>query len=123
MDSCVRGYHVYDEIWTAVLGEVLITERELHNVADRYAVAVKKHSGETVGHLPKKILMLCSMFIDKGGDITCVVTGNRRYSSDLIQGGLEIPCSLVFRGKEKLISTVKKLLGLKKKLRQKLKHN
>ena len=54
MDSCVRGYHVYDEIWTAVLGEVLITERELHNVADRYAVAVKKHSGETVGHLPKK---------------------------------------------------------------------
>ena len=123
MDSCVHGYHVYDEIWTAVLGEVLITERELHNVADRYAVTVKKHSGETVGHLPKKISMLCSMFIDKGGDITCVVTGNRRYSSDLIQGGLEIPCSLVFRGKEKLISTVKNLLGLKKKLRRKLKHN
>ena len=25
-DSCIRGYHVYNEIWTAVLGEVLITE-------------------------------------------------------------------------------------------------
>ena len=83
------------EIWTAVLGEVLITERELHNVADCYAVAVKKHSGETVGHLPRKISRLCSMFIDQGGDITCVVTGNRRYSSDLAQGGLEIPCSII----------------------------
>ena len=78
IDSSVRGYHVYNEAWTTVLGEVLITERELYNVADRYAVAVKKHSDETVGHLPKKTSMLCSMFIDKGGDITCVVTGNRR---------------------------------------------
>ena len=83
IDSSVRGYHIYNEVWTTVLGEVLITERELYNVADRYAVAVKKHSDETVGHLPKKTSMLCSMFIDKGGDITCVVTGNRRYSSDL----------------------------------------
>ena len=54
-NSCIRGYHIYNEIWTVVLWEVLITERELHNVADRYAVAVKKHSGETVGHLPRKI--------------------------------------------------------------------
>ena len=44
-DSCICGYHVYDEMWTVVLGEVLITERELLNMADRYAVAVKKHSG------------------------------------------------------------------------------
>ena len=123
MDSCVHGYHVYNKIWTAVLGEVLITERELHKVADHYSVAVKKHSGETVGHLPKKISMFCSMFIDKGGDVTCLVTGNRRYSSDLIQGDLEIPCSIVFRGKEKLISKIKKLLGLKKKLSHKLKQN
>lgn len=68
------------------LGEVLIIQRELHNIIDRYAVAVKKHSGETVGHLPRKISRLFSMFIDQGGDITCVVTSNRRYSSDLVQG-------------------------------------
>ena len=61
------------------------------------------------------------MFIDQGGDITCVVTGNRRYSSDLVQGGLEIPCSIIFRGKEKLISKIKKLQDLKKKLSAKLK--
>ena len=61
------------------------------------------------------------MFIDQGGDITCVVTGNRRYLSDLIQGGLEIPCSIILCGKEKLISKIKKLQDLKKKLSAKLK--
>ena len=75
-------------------GEVLLTQTELHNVTDRYAVTVKKHSGKTVGHLPRKILRLCSMFIDQGRDITCVVTGNGRYSSDLVQGGLEISCNI-----------------------------
>ena len=37
-----------------VLGEVLLTERELHNMADCYAVAVKKHCGMTVGYLCTK---------------------------------------------------------------------
>ena len=39
MDSCIQGYHVYEEIWTAVFGE-LYTEREIGNVVDRYASAV-----------------------------------------------------------------------------------
>jgi len=117
LDSCVRGYHIYGESWTAVFGEMLCTDRELHNVVDRYAVAVTKaDSGETVGHVPLEISRLCSMFIEQGGDITCVVTGSRRYSSDLVQGGLEIPCTLIFRGKEKLVRSIKKLMKLKKRL-------
>ena len=117
LNSCVRGYHVYYETWTAVFGEILCTERELHNVVDRYAVAVTKaDSGETVGHVPRKISRLCNMFIEQGGDITCVVTGSRRYSSDLAQGGLEIPCTLIFRGQEKLVRTIKKSIKLKKQL-------
>ena len=51
MDSCTRGYHVYKEVWTAVFGEELYTEREFSNVVDCYAVTVMKDSGETVGHL------------------------------------------------------------------------
>ena len=35
---CVRGYHVYNEIWEAATEEILICERELHNGRDRYAV-------------------------------------------------------------------------------------
>ena len=85
--SCIRGYHVYGERWTALLGEELTCEREIGNVVDRYAVAVKKDTGETVGHVPKKISRICSLFLQHGGVITAIVTGRRRYSSDLVQGG------------------------------------
>ena len=56
------------------------------------------------------------MFIEQGGDITCVVIDNRRYSSDL---GLEILWTLVFHGMGRLICKIKKLKLLKKKLHSK----
>ena len=47
--SHICGYHVYGENQTAVLGEELNCEREIGNVVDRYAVAIKKpYTGETV---------------------------------------------------------------------------
>ena len=41
----------------------------------------------------------------------CVILAScRRYSADLPQGGLEIPCILKFEGKEKYITKVGKLI-------------
>ena len=40
-DSCIRGYYVYEEVWTAMFGEQLHTEREYGDIVDRYAVAVE----------------------------------------------------------------------------------
>ena len=37
--SCIRGYHVYMEIWNPVVGEHLSCKRERGNGYDRYAVA------------------------------------------------------------------------------------
>ena len=54
LSSCIRGFHVYREIWTPVIGEVLTCKRQPSNMVDRYAVRVVKGT-ETVGHLPKKI--------------------------------------------------------------------
>ena len=85
----VRGYHYYKDIWEAVIGEELECEREHGNIHDLYAVAVKQKSEATVGHLPKKISSVCSLFHRWGGLIWCTVSGSRRYSSDLEQGGLE----------------------------------
>ena len=51
-DLCIRGYHIYEVIWRAVVGETLACEREPRNIHDRYAVAVKK-DGNTIGHLPR----------------------------------------------------------------------
>ena len=86
---------------TAYLGS--ICEREPTN-----AVAVLK-DGTTIGHLPKRISRDCSLFLLRGGSILCTVVGTRRYSSDLVQGGLEIPCNLLFKGKPKEIDKLKRL--------------
>ena len=40
----------------------------------------------------------------------CKITGTRRYSKDLAQGGLEILCILTFDGFFKDITTVEKLI-------------
>ncbi len=93
----VRGFHVYKDIWNASLGEYLQCIREFGNPQDIYAVAVLK-SGVVVGHLPRKISSICSLFLRCGGRIHCTVTAARRYSADLEQGGLEVPCILKFEG-------------------------
>ena len=106
--SCVRGYHVYQDVWDAAIGEILTCEREPSNSQDRYAVAVKKE-GSIVGHLPKNVSRVCSLFLRRGGTIECTITGTRRYSADLVQGGLEVPCFLLFKGKEKEVQKLKKV--------------
>ena len=35
-DVCVRGYHIYEGIWYAVVSKVLVYEREPNNSQDRY---------------------------------------------------------------------------------------
>lgn len=107
-DSCIRGYHVYKSVWDANVGEILQCKRERQNSEDKYAVAVLK-SGMIVGHLPRKVSRISSLFLKRGGTIECTVTASRRYSVDLPQGGLEIPCCLLFRGKLVDIEKLKRL--------------
>ena len=62
MESCVKGYHIYQELWEAVIGEELQCQRERDNPTDIYAVAVRK--GQTVvGHLPRRLSRQCALFI------------------------------------------------------------
>ena len=98
----MRGYHVYESIWAAALGEHIGCIREPLNARDRYAGALNK-DGAVISHLPQKISQICSPFIRRGGTIECIVTGTRTYSSDLPQGGLEIPCTLLFSSENKEI--------------------
>ena len=92
------------------VGEELVCEREPHNSHDRYDVAVKR-LGIVIGHLPRKLAKRCSLFLRRGGSIICTVSGERRYSHDLLQGGLEIPCTLLFKHKPKEVQKIKKLLS------------
>ena len=49
-----------------------------------------------VGHVPRLISPISSIFIRRGSNISCRVNSSRHYSSDLPQGGLEVPCILTF---------------------------
>lgn len=73
--SCIRGHHVYKSVWTPTLGEELECRREGDNNFDGYAVAVLRR-GVVVGHIPRKISALSSIFLQRNGQITCVVTGS-----------------------------------------------
>ena len=75
---------------------------------DAFAVAVMK-DGTVVGHIPK-ISSVCSLYLRRGGSIICRVTGSRRYSEDLMLGGLRIPCVLIFEGGATLTTKAKKLV-------------
>ena len=108
-NSCVRGFHIYRDIWTPALDKTLECEQQTGNPHDRYAVSTIRQ-GAIVGHVPKKISRLCSLFLGRGGSITATITGVRQRSYDLPQGGLEIPCKLFFRGSEKLVGTVQQFV-------------
>ena len=98
---------MYQEVWTPVMGEILVCQRETSNTEDRYTIAVYK-SEEVVGHVPHKILFHCAAFVRRGGTIYCMDQGSRRYSSDLAQEGMEIPCKLTFKGPLKELQKVQK---------------
>ena len=61
-------------------------------------------------HLPRAISSVCSLLLRKNGTISCKVTSARRSSSDLPQGGLGIPCKLIFAGASRDISKVQRLI-------------
>ncbi len=84
--------------------------REQGNVIDQYACGVYKNQ-VLVGHLPRKISIISSLFLRRGGCISCkIISVRRRRSRDLPQGGLEIPCILVYRADtDKEIDKLKKL--------------
>ena len=115
IDTAIRGYHVYKDIWPNSIDEEQLTcECEVGNSHHPLAIAIKKlidGSNMIIGHMPRRISPLCSVFIRRGGSIMGVVDGPRRYSSDLPQGGLELPCKLLFRAPSLLESNkMKKLI-------------
>ena len=106
---CVRGYHVYKQIWNATIGEKLVCVIDPSNSHNNYAAAVEK-DGTVIVHLPRKVSRVSTLFLERGVRINCTATGGRRYSADLPQGGMEIPCTVLFVGKRKEINKLKLVL-------------
>jgi len=68
--TAIRGYHIYKDVWP--------------NPFVGEIVCCERE--ERNDH--------------QGGVITASVTGPHRYSADLVQGGLEVPCKYIFTSGE-----------------------
>ena len=84
--SSVRRYNVYQQLWNPQPGETLNCRRERNNREDFYAVAVMK-SEEVVGHVPRFLSCIVSLFLRRGGSVTCRVSGYRQYSMQRFTAG------------------------------------
>ena len=85
--SWVTGHHIYKNVWTPVIGEVLQCRREHHNLRDPYAVGVFK-SDRLVGRVPRELSHRFFTFIRSGGSIEAVISGKRENRR---RRGLEVP--------------------------------
>ena len=53
IESKVMGFHVYQNNWEPVTGEVLKMRMELQNEVDKYAVTVFDNENNVISHLSK----------------------------------------------------------------------
>ena len=60
-ESVIKGYHVYMNDWTPILGENLSTRPERENETDKYTVPVTKDAW-AIGHLKKRLVDTLKLF-------------------------------------------------------------
>ena len=106
IQSVVRGFHVYQTVWTPTINAEHATLQEHGNPEDNYAVAVM-NGDVIVGHVPRELSQTFWFFSERGGEVSCKITG-RRQRSMLLVGGLEVPCIYTLRGKKKLVDKLSK---------------
>ena len=111
VQSTERGFHVYKAIWQPEEGEKLMCEHEENNKYDLFAIkGCRPLDRKIVGHLPIEISRITRFIIARGAMVEAQLTAAHYRHSTLVQGGLEIPCSLTFK-----ISATKKSSELLKK--------
>ena len=105
IDSYVRGYHVYMDVWSPVIGETLLVKREPSNVKDQHAVAIVKEDA-VVGHVPYNIAPRFSQFLRRDvNKAFAEVTGEKVNRG--AGYGLEIPCVYRLYGPKVYIDRMK----------------
>ena len=86
LNSVVHGYHIYEDIWSSVHGKELHCKHEIGNIHNLYAVSVIKHGTPGYHGPPSEANFHSLSFLFKeGGNISCIVNGQRQYLSDLPQ--------------------------------------
>ena len=107
LDSFVRGYHAYIDIWKPKVGdENFCLKSENENQLDKFAVAIVLEE-RIVGHVPKNLSKKFHQFMKiPKCTIRCKVTGKRVNCG--AGYGLEIPVQYRFIGAEKAVEWAEK---------------
>lgn len=107
LDSFVRGYHAYMDIWTPKVGdENFCLKSENENPHDKFAVAILLEE-QIVGHVPKNLSKIFHQFMRiPNCTISCKVTGKRVNRG--AGYGLEIPVQYRFIGAKKAVEWAEK---------------
>ena len=66
VESVIGGYHIYEEVWSSVIGEVLVCQRDMRNHHDPFAVTTYKGT-TVVGHVPRWISTIFYVFLESLG--------------------------------------------------------
>ena len=109
VQSFIRGYHAYMDIWTPVENELLRLIPEPTNSVDRKAVAVLKED-QIVGHIPFNLSPIISLFLKR--DVNKAFA--RVTGSKINRGagyGLEIPCVYEFYGPKPYIDKLREVIA------------
>ena len=109
IESYIRGYHAYMDIWTPVMNEELILKREPTNERDRNAVVVLKEE-TLVGHVPFNLAPFISAFLrrDTNSGFAKVVGEKVNRGAGY---GLEIPCVYTLYGPKPYVDKLKELVA------------
>ena len=107
IDSYVRGYHAYMDVWSPVIGETLLVKREPSNVKDRHAVAIFKEDA-VIGHVPYNIAPRFYFLRRDVNKAFAEVTGEKVNRG--AGYGLEIPCVYRLYGPKVYIDRMKELI-------------
>ena len=90
--SAVRGFHVCRQEWHPEQNEELGCSHEVGNVFAIFAIKTTNNDGGVTGHLPQEISRPTKFLLDRGAQITAILTDTHYRRSPLFQGDLEIPC-------------------------------
>ena len=113
IDTYVKRYHVYKNIWKPTVNEELETEMEPDNVIDKYVICVKKNTS-IVGHLHLgkngKFAKMIFYFLRADQDAECrfVITGIKVNLND--EDGTQVPGKLKISGPKNLVEILCKTI-------------
>ena len=94
----IRGYHYYRRFWNPVINDTMNCLHDRGNPFDVFAIKTcQRESFEAVGHLPREISRATKFLLDRGAVVTTTISSNTYRRSPLVQGGLEIPCTVTIK--------------------------